>query len=276
MGIRVLTYNIHGWLGTDGQIDVDRLVHIVEDTGADLVGLNEVFHPFLSPGATEAALDVLAASLQMSYAFGAALTPQFAFAPQASYGNALLSRYPLLAHASHHLTTVEGHEQRGLLETRILLPDSQQGLSVYVTHLDHLSEKVRMEQVTALLQWTMRDRERPHLLLGDFNALAPNDYTDRPQDLEALHRQDNTRHLIAEGIRVVPRILRAGYVDAAAASNTLLPTFPADQPHIRIDYVFVSAALAASIRWCRVWESPEARLASDHLPVVTEFSWPGG
>ncbi len=81
----------------------------------------------------------------MEFAFGVALTPQFAFAPLASYGNALLTRYPVLAHAGHHLTPIEGHEQRGLLEMRVLLPDGRTPFSVYVTHLDHLSEAVRVQ-----------------------------------------------------------------------------------------------------------------------------------
>jgi endonuclease/exonuclease/phosphatase family metal-dependent hydrolase len=45
-------------------------------------------------------------------------------------------------------------------------PTSQSPFSVYVTHLDHLSEAVRVQQLAALLQWTIRDRERPHLLSG--------------------------------------------------------------------------------------------------------------
>ena len=70
----------------------------------------------------------------------------------------MLTRFPLLAHAGHHLTPIDGHEQRGLLEGRVLLPDGRRTLSVYVTHLDHLSEAARAVQLTALLQWTTRDR----------------------------------------------------------------------------------------------------------------------
>ena len=153
--MRVLTYNIHGWKGTDGQIDVPRLARVIASSQADIVALNEVFHPLVPPGISRSALDLLAETLGMTVAFGVALTPNDAFAPLASYGNALLTRFPLLAHAGHHLTPIEGHEQRGLLEGRILLPDGRRTLSIYVTHLDHLSETARAEQLTALLQLSL-------------------------------------------------------------------------------------------------------------------------
>lgn len=269
--MRVLTYNIHGWHGSDGQIDVWRLARIIQASAADVVGLNEVYHPLVPPGENRAALDSLASALDMAVAFGVALTPQFAFAPLASYGNALLTRYPLLAHAGHHLTPVDGHEQRGLLEARILLPDGRTPFSVYVTHLDHRSEVVRLTQLMAALQWTSRDRRRPHLLLGDLNAVAPGDYAGRPETRAALAATEHLAHLAVDEPQVVPRLLRSHYVDACAAGGDPAPSFPAHDPRVRIDYVFASAALASSLRWCRTWETEETAMASDHLPVLAEF-----
>lgn len=267
--MRVLTYNIHGWRDAFGEADVARLARVIRASKADIVALNEVFHPLTPAGETQPALDLLAQALGMRYAFGVALTPQFAFAPLASYGNALLTRYPLLAHAGHHLTPIDGHEQRGLLEARVLLPDGATSLSVYTTHLDHLSEAVRLQQLAALLQWTGRDRGRPHLLLGDFNALAPGDFTADPTALEALRTHKDFARLAAQGMEVVPRLQRRGYVDAQAAEAA--PTFPADQPLARIDYIWMSAPLAPALRWCRRWTTEETALASDHLPVLAEI-----
>jgi endonuclease/exonuclease/phosphatase family metal-dependent hydrolase len=267
--VRVLTYNIHGWRDAFGEIDVARLARIIAASQADIVALNEVFHPLVPPGETRPALDLLAAALGMEAVFGVALTPQFAFAPLASYGNALLTRYPVLAHAGHHLTPIEGHEQRGLLEARVRLPDGKTPFSVYVTHLDHLSEDVRAQQLAAALQWTMRDRERPHLILGDFNALAPADYAADPAALDALKAGADFGRLAAQGMDVIPRLLRRGYSDAQAANPD--PTFPADRPLVRIDYIWLSAPLAPALRWCRPWTTAETAVASDHLPVLAEI-----
>lgn len=267
--MRVLTYNIHGWRDAHGAIDVERLVRIIQASQADIVALNEVFHPFAPPGETQPALALLAQALGMEYAFGVALTPQFAFAPLASYGNALLTRYPVLAHAGHHLAPIEGHEQRGLLELRVLLPDGRTPFSVYVTHLDHLSEAVRVQQLASVFSWTVRDRARPHLLLGDFNALAPSDYSKQPAALETVAGSDVFGHMVRDDMQVVPRLLRHGYVDAQA--DNAVPTFPADNPQVRIDYIWGATPLAPALRWCRRWTTDETAVASDHLPVLAEI-----
>ena len=101
--MRVLTYNIHGWKGTDGQIDVPRLARVIASSQADIVALNEVFHPLVPQGVSRPALDLLAETVGMTVAFGVALTPNDAFAPLASYGNALLTRLPLLALSLIHI-----------------------------------------------------------------------------------------------------------------------------------------------------------------------------
>ena len=75
--MKVLTYNVHGWLTPDGgAANVDRLTAVIAATGADLVGLNEVFHPWRTP--VGPALEVLADSLGMSYAFGPTLPAESA------------------------------------------------------------------------------------------------------------------------------------------------------------------------------------------------------
>lgn len=267
--LRVLTYNIHGWRNAAGQTDVAALARVIAASGADIVALNEVFHPLAAPGSDRAALDELAARLSMSYAFGVALTPQFAFAPLASYGNALLSRLPILAHAGHHLTPVEGHEQRGLLETRLLLADGRTTLSVYVTHLDHKSEAARLKQLAAVFQWTVRDRERPHLLMGDFNALSAGDFQENQAALDRVLGDEGLNNLAADGMEVTARVRRRGYVDATR--QPAQPTFPVHDPLVRIDYIWASAPLADRVRSCRPWQTGETATASDHLPVLAEL-----
>lgn len=272
--LRVLTYNIHGWRNASGAVDVAALARIIQASGADIVALNEVFHPLETSDGSQAALDELSALLGMTCAFGVALMPQFAFAPLASYGNALLARLPILAHAGHHLTPVEGHEQRGLLEARLLLPDGKATLSVYVTHLDHKSEAARLQQLAAVFQWTTRDRSRPHLLLGDFNALSAADFEGQPDVLDALRSHDQFRHMVADGTDVTARLHRRGYVDAAASQPVAdgpQPTYPAHDPLARIDYIWASTPLAPRIRRCGVWQTGETATTSDHLPVLAEI-----
>ncbi len=124
----------------------------------DIVGLNEVYYPRAMDGAGRPALEILAERLNMHYVFGPCL--RWAAQdnmPADAYGNALLSRWPISAHAAHHLTPVEGKEPRGLLEGRIILPGGS-SLTIYITHLDHTDEQAR---VTQLRRVAHLDRPRP-------------------------------------------------------------------------------------------------------------------
>src|SRR4051794_1505527 len=119
--MKILTYNIHGWRTQDGQPNLNGVIQVIEDTRADIVGLNEVDYPRVVAGAAGPALEALAQRLNMHFVFGPCLRwPAQDNMPADAYGNALLSRWPIIASAAHYLSPVEGKEQRGLLEGRIL------------------------------------------------------------------------------------------------------------------------------------------------------------
>ena len=268
--MKILTYNIHGWRGPEPEcsFNLDMLTQVISDAGADVVGLNEVFHPFPADG--DPALTQLAARLGMQYAFGPALSAEES--PRGiPYGNALLSRWPILAHAAHHLPAGTGGERRGLFETRIALPDGS-SLTVYVTHLDHRAEAVRLAQWSAANAWLGRERGRPHVLLGDFNALAASDYPDAAA-VDSLRAQRDADGWPPLAFDLVDRVLKTGYVDAfARADEGAGATFPSVASHIRIDYVFLPEVFAGALLSCRRWEHPLVPAASDHLPVLAEFA----
>lgn len=263
--MKVLTYNVHGWRTADDAPNTHLVADVITSTGADLVALNEVFHR----GGTDSPLVELAASLGMGYAFGP--TQQAAdAAPHPPYGNALLSRHPILAYAGHHLAPLVSYGKRGMLEARVLLPGGQ-AFTVYVTHLDHRKEQVRLEQWAAAHTWLLRDRARPHLLLGDFNALAASDYTGEGA-LERLAAYQQERGWPTPAFDVVAAIVKAGYVDAyGRAGRGPGATFPAEEPERRIDYIFVAPACAGLLLSCAPLDTPATRAASDHLPVLAEL-----
>jgi endonuclease/exonuclease/phosphatase family metal-dependent hydrolase len=274
--MRVLTYNIHGWCTVTRQPNLDQVAQVIAATNADIVGLNEVFYPRIVEGATEAALEALAARLGMYFVFGPCLRwPAQDNLPPDAYGNALLSRWPILASAAHHLTPVEGKEQRGLLEARIALPTGRP-FTTYVTHLDHTDEEVRLTQLRALRTWTVRDRNRPHIVMGDFNSVAPWDFVTRAEALVELGRYPKGQIVINTGKggpQVVPQLEKAGYLDAYTrfgipGSDSSLRL---DHPPVRVDYIFLSQALAPALTSCEIWQEPLGEEASDHRPVLADF-----
>ena len=133
-----------------------------------------------------------------------------------------------------------------------------------MTHLDHTDEEARLVQLRALGAWTSRDRSRPHLVIGDFNALSP-------WDVEALNLPPGSQqpHVIAQ-------MEKAGYVDAYRLHGEpgAQSFIPSAQPPMRIDYIFASRPLTDSVRSCAIWQEPAGQEASDHRPVLAEVDLP--
>jgi endonuclease/exonuclease/phosphatase family metal-dependent hydrolase len=274
--MRLLTYNIHGWRTARGLSNLNAVAQLIAATKADIVGLNEVFYPRVVEGVSEAALTALAARLGMHYVFGPCMRwPAQDHMPPTAYGNALLSRWPILASAAHHLTPVPEREQRGLLEARIALPMGKP-FTAYVTHLEYLSEEMRLVQLRALRTWTVRDRNRPHVVMGDFNAISLWDFATRENALEELARSPEGEKVLNSaggGPKIVAQMEKAGYVDAYAQTGTPGDTtfLGEEHPPVRIDYIFLSESLAPALTSAQIWREPPGEEASDHRPVLAEF-----
>ena len=274
--MRLVTYNIHGWRTAQGRPNLDAVGEVLAATRGDIIGLNEVFYPRVVNSDSRPALEALADRLGMHFVFGPCLRwPAQDNMPGDAYGNALLSRWPILASAAHHLTPVPDKEQRGLLEARIALPNGR-AFTIYVTHLDHTSEEARLVQLRALRTWTVRDRNRPHAVVGDFNAIAAWDHAAAPDGLGHLActpKGQNLAHAAQGGPQVVGQMLKAGYVDAYAQVGAPgAQSYIAEiDPVIRIDYIFLSASLAPALTECEIWQEAPGQEASDHRPVVAEF-----
>ncbi len=279
--MRILTFNIHGWKTIQGQPNWQQVANVIRETGADLVGLNEVYHSLAEPNGDSSYsrtpfLDRITAELDMHAVFGPCLRwPATDEMPEKSYGNGLLSRWPIIASAAHHLTPVEGKEQRGLLEGRVLLPDGRT-FTAYVTHLDHTDEDTRLIQLRALRTWTVRDRNRPHVLMGDLNAVSPWDFAHRPDDLLRLVEEHPPSGPLLEegGMQVIPQIEKAGYTDAMRAMQQVgQGTFIRAAVPLRIDYILLSQSLTPALRSVQVWQEEAGNEASDHRPVLAEIDF---
>jgi endonuclease/exonuclease/phosphatase family metal-dependent hydrolase len=226
--LRVMAYNIHQGVSADLRMDLEAIADVIVRENPDVVVLNEVNRARATNGFVDT-LPFISRRLGMRYVFGANYR-------DGQYGNALLSRYPILAwdntHYTHNTT-----ELRGLLRVAIAAPGGP--ITFYATHLDHLSSPghARAAQVAeALAAW---DGEPRAVLLGDLNATA-------------------------EAPELAP-IYEAGFVDVlAAAGQADAFTFWDPTPDRRIDFIFSTPDLSPG----RAWTVPSR--ASDHLPVLAE------
>jgi endonuclease/exonuclease/phosphatase family metal-dependent hydrolase len=284
--MRIVTYNIHGWRTADNRPNLSSVGDVLERIAPDMIGLNEVYYPRVVEGSDKPALEALAERLGMHYVFGPTLRwPAQNDMPEDAYGNALLARWPIIASAAHHLTSKEedpqrlldSREERGLLEGRITLPGKGghaggETFTAYTIHLDHTDEEARGIQLRVARTWLGRDRNRPHVVMGDFNAVSMWDFAGREADLDELSAHPKGRNLAnhPDGPQVIAQMEKAGYVDLYRQFNA-----PGESSHlggetpIRIDYIFASRALAPSAIACGIWL--EADGVSDHRPVCADF-----
>ncbi len=232
MQLKIMSYNVlHCELYKEKRIDFDRFAQVISDSGADMIGLNEV------RGAGEredykAQAEILSEKTGFYHYFAKAID----VGGKNPYGNAILSRYPIL-----HAETVavpdpvirigSGFETRCLLKAEIDVPG---GLCVLVTHFGlHASEqKNAVKTVCAHLG------EGNTVLMGDFNV-TPDDRVLQP--------------------------IRERMQDAADLFKKPLYSFPSDAPDRKIDYIFVSRSLRVTAA-----DIP-ALIVSDHRPHIARI-----
>lgn len=155
-----------------------------------------------------------------------------------------------------------------------------QTLRVFGVHLSAVlaawTERRRLMELRALVRSIARHQHGFHVLGGDFNTIAPGEPLDRrrlPLRLRPF--------LWLTGGRVrwqtIQTVLDAKYVDAYRYKHVADPglTLPTTNPHVRLDYVFVPQGHASRVMACDVVRHPDAVRASDHFPLVADFTLDG-
>jgi endonuclease/exonuclease/phosphatase family metal-dependent hydrolase len=220
--VRLVTWNIHGGIGLDGQYNAARVIAVLRELHADVVALQEVAALSLHAGFLKQVSD----ALDVRIVVGRTLTRR-----DADYGNALLSRFPVISSASIELS-VRRHEPRNAIDAKLDVHGS--ALRVMATHLG-LRPAERREQVQRILRAVDAAPHVPTVLMGDLNEWY---LWGRP--LRWLHAR----------FRATP----------APAS------FPARRPVLALDRIWGHPA--ESLSGVRAHRSSLTRAASDHLPVI--------
>jgi len=245
MHIRVMTYNIHRAIGMDRRFRPDRILRVLEHHHADVLLLQEVDDGVPRSRRLDLAKEL---ALGMDY-------PHFAVGHNVTlrkgrYGNATLSRYPILRERNIDLT-VGRRKRRGCQHTRIRLEKvagHPHELDVFNLHLG-LSAVERSQQLGMLARSGEFSSVTPHqpcLVAGDFNdwrSLLHPIFTD------ILNFHCATRQ--------------------AQRADRSLRTYPSFSPRGSLDLIYYRGRLRMlSSRVCRL---RVARVASDHLPIVADF-----
>lgn len=240
--LRLLSWNIHKCTGgIDRRYDPGRTAGVIAECDPAIVLLQEVAQDG-SWYRGEKQVDVLGDLLGFSHR---AYFINVRFGPRrGSYGNAILSKYPIHDAANVDLT-VPGRKARSVLHAEVRVPlssASHRTLHVFNLHLG-LSERERREQLRRFLDYLPSARLRarsPVVVAGDFND---------------VWGTLGTQLLTPAGFRGPHRPLR---------------TFPAYAPIRALDSLYVRGGVQlTSLHGIR---TRATRQASDHLPLLAQLS----
>lgn len=242
--VKVMSFNIHHAADHANDLDVARTAKVVTDSGADVVGLQEVDNHWGSRSEFADQAAELAAATGMKVVFGANLDnpPLEGQTHNQQFGTAILSKYPIVESKNIPLTTIDypdrPTEPRGLLTATVNVRGVK--LDVYNTHFDHQRAEQRELEVTETLQHAA-GTDHPIVLTGDLNA--------GPSAPE------------------IARLAQTFTDTAAALGQDDAYTYPVEEPNNRIDYVMARAGAGGSVKPT----STEVinTLASDHRPVLS-------
>ncbi len=245
MRLRVLSYNIHRAIGVDRRFRLERIARILEHHQPDVALLQEVDDG--APRSRE--LDLARELARMldyeHYAVGHNVSLR-----KGRYGNATLSRYPILRERNIDLS-IEVKKRRGCQHTTIeasKIAGHVHRLEVFNLHLG-LSAQERARQMGLLArspELTGLDPGRACIVGGDFNdwrSLLHPIFVDILDFKCATHTSE--------------------------AYNGGLRTYPSFSPRGGLDRLYYRGGLrAAGASTCKLAVS---KVASDHLPVIADF-----
>lgn len=248
MTLRLLSYNIRfGGLGRE-----QALAETIIAAAPDLVVFQEATHPEV--------IERIAETTEFPY-----------WAARRNHSIGFLSRHQVEYHEWHY----PAGARHSFLE---IIPAGGEA-RVFGLHLSarfsKWDERRRAREIRALLDGIKRHQEGFHVLVGDFNTLAPGEALniDRmPAWIRALIWISG-RKLQRETIQMM---LDAGYNDGYRMLHPDVKgyTFPTWDPHVRLDYVFVPKVFANRLVSCEVICEPKERVraASDHCPLIAELA----
>jgi endonuclease/exonuclease/phosphatase family metal-dependent hydrolase len=244
--VKLLSYNIR----FGGRRRERELAEVIRAVSPDLVVFQEAIDPEV--------IRRLAAATESPF-----------WAARREHSIGYISRLEITHHEWHY----PAQAKHSFLE--IVLKGSE--ARVFGLHLSSMfskwSERRRVREIRSLLKSIEKHQHGPHVLVGDFNTLAPGETLDvrrMPRWIRALVWLSG-RDIQRETIQVVRD---AGYLDGYRLLHSLDKgyTFPVWDPHLRLDYVFVPAAFGDRLIRCEVVTgTPETLKASDHFPLSAQL-----
>ena len=250
--LRVLQWNIHHGVGTDGKYDLDRLATWMAKMTPDVVMLNEV-EKYTGWGDEDQPArfrSLLQSKTGKTWYYHFA--QEYGDWTSAGKGHLILSRYPFGSTAHDTVTASSGLNGAGAVSEASIVVNGRT-IDLVIGHLDPSSSTMRLTQAREVISWASTFPEN-RIITGDMNAWP---------DQSSIAEYNKT------------------YSDSwsVAASKGTAYEFSGLSPDGatkkgRIDYIFYSKnASNLKVVSSKVYDTRDSRgyMASDHRPVVTTF-----
>jgi endonuclease/exonuclease/phosphatase family metal-dependent hydrolase len=236
--IRVATYNIHKGRGLDRRVRIGRITEVLREIDGDIIALQEVLSiEGKKPEDHQAGF--IAHELGFHYRIGETRRLY-----GGAYGNVTLSRFPFI-HTHSYDISQPGREERGCLRTDLQIASSRV-LQVYNLHLG-TSYRERGYQARTLFDSGILkplSGRGLRIILGDFN-----EWISGP-----------TSRLLKDHFKSVP--VRPLFGRSR--------TYPGFLPLVHLDHIYFDEGM--DVAKVMVHRSRKALVASDHLPIIVDFS----
>lgn len=232
--LKILSYNVHHCNppSKPGLIDVAGIAKVINDSKADLIGLQEIDVNNERSGVNLDQAAKLAEMTGMNYYFSKGIDYK-----GGAYGTAILSRYPISEMETILLPQESGTEQRTLSVLTVTFADGQQ-VRFANTHLDFTSDSNALAQAKSITGYFEKEK-LPVVLVGDFNVEVSS---------QTMGHLDKTFNRTCE----------------QACPNTI----PVVNPRKTIDFIMYSEGFGIQTIFHEVIQE---HYASDHLPVLAKI-----
>ena len=242
--LKVLDWNTHHGIGTDGVFSLDRFIPYIVNSGANVVSLNEVEKNVGGYGNVDAPARY--ASL-LKTATGKTWYYKFAQRDGNTngQGNLILTTFSIEDSGAYQLSY-----SRSVARVQILVNGIR--VNVFSTHLDADSASRRTTQINELKSWASSYSEQ-RIFAGDFNAW--------PGTAEISNMTSSYIDTWA-------------YAKAAGTAVAYSGNEAGNTRNSRIDYVWLSkGATRTTIKASQVFDvrNSSGVMPSDHRPVMTTF-----
>lgn len=227
--MKVMSFNTQSCMNyLEKKIDYEIIAKAINDQNPDIVGLQEMRGAGAYPNFAN--VEKLSELTGMSYYYFA----QAISIPGGGYGNAFLSKIPILEAETVMIPDPPVRSYNGYYETRCILKAKLEGgITVLVTHMGLNPD----EQVNAVKTVLANLAEEKCILMGDLNMTPDNS-------------------LLAP--------IYAQMTDTAIKFDCGKLSHPSDAPKCKIDYIFVSKDISVQSA-----DIP-AIVASDHRPHTAD------